>query len=415
MERIILHSDLNNFFASVEAVINPEYAGGDKFIAVCGLEEDRHGIVLAKNENAKRMGVKTGDTIWQARQKCPGIIIAQPHFDKYSYYSKLVRKIYSDYTDEVEAFGMDECWLDVTHSTSLFGDGKNIAETIRKRVKRETGLTVSVGVSFNKVFAKLCSDMKKPDAVTVVNRADFREKIWWLPAENMLGVGRSTLRTLKRHGIFTIGDIARTPSAYLEKWLGKCGYQLYSFANGLDDSPVLPIEYTAAPKSISRGVTCRENLENDDEVSKILLYLAGDVSSKLREHCMLASSVTISVRDCSLYTSEYSMRLVSPSRSRAVIFEATYALFKSSYNWSAAGRAITVRASGLSCDGEPTVMDFFTDTIHAEKLERKEATVDLICKHFGKDSVIPASLLGDIKLPHIINEATLPPAVRAGS
>ncbi len=412
MDRIILHSDLNNFFASVEAIINPEYAGDDKFIAVCGLEEDRHGIVLAKNENAKRMGVMTGDTIWKARQKCPDIIIAAPHFDKYVYYSRLVREIYLDYTDEVEPFGMDECWLDVTHSTSLFGNGRIIAENIRRRVKKELGLTVSVGISFNKVFAKLGSDMKKPDAVTEIGQGDFREKLWCQAAESMLGVGRSTLRTLNRHGIFTIGDIARTPGPYLEKWLGKCGSQLHSYANGLDLSPVSKSDFSPVPKSVSHGVTCREDLLSDDEVSRILLYLTRDISAKLRKEQLLASVVTVCVRSSSLDNEDFSIRLSTPTRSSELIYKAAINLFSQEYRWHNNVRALTVRVSSLCSDSEPVAFDFFTDTVRAQKLERKDRTVDELCLRFGKGSILPASLICDIKLPRIINKSVLPPGFK---
>ena len=413
MERIILHSDLNNFFASVEAVINPEYGAPDKFIAVCGLEEDRHGIVLAKNENAKRAGVKTGDTIWQAKQKCPDIIIIPPHFDKYCHYSKIVREIYLEYTDEVEAFGMDECWLDVTRSTSLFGSGETIAQAIRKRVKKETGLTVSIGVSFNKVFAKLCSDLKKPDAVTIVNHNDFKDRLWKLPANNMLGVGSSTYRTLERHGIFTIGDIARTPEKYLEKWLGKNGYSLHTWANGMDSSPVTPFDYTPSPKSISHGVTCRSDLENNEEANRILLFLIDEISSKLRKNSMIASKISVCVKNSKLESCEYTHTLLTPTRSRDIIYKAASELFSSSYKWTNNVRSLCVRASKLVFDNEPVEIDLFTDTAKMEKLEKKDRTIDFLCKRYGKQAIMPASLLSDIKLPHIINESLLPPAIKA--
>jgi DNA polymerase-4 len=408
MERIILHSDLNNFFASVEAVLNPEYRGADKYIAVCGSESDRHGIVLAKNENAKRMGVKTGETIWQARQKCPGLTVVPPHFDKYAYYSDVVRDIYKEYTDEIEPFGMDECWLDVTRSTSLFGDGETIANTIRRRVKSETGLTVSVGVSFNKVFAKLCSDLKKPDAVTVAKRSDFKEKLWNLPADSMIGIGRQTNKVLNRHGVFTIGDIARLPEKYLEKWLGKCGADLHSWAMGNDFSPVAPCDYTPIPKSVSHDVTCRENLENSDEVSKIILYLSQDVSAKLRGLNMSASVVTLSVRDTSLNSYDFSERLTVPTRSHRTIHERAFNIFKKHSGSFEKVRAVTVRVSDLQLDEAPFQVDFFTDVTKNEKNEKKEATADALRIRYGKSAIIPASLLGDIKLPKILNESKMP-------
>lgn len=412
MERVILHSDLNNFFASVEAISSPEYAGQDKYIAVCGLEEDRHGIVLAKNENAKRMGVKTGDTIWKAKQKCPALITIPPHFDRYRRYSKLMHRIYSDYTDEIEAFGMDECWLDVTHSTSLFGSGKTIAETIRERVKRETGLTVSIGVSFNKIFAKLGSDLKKPDAVTVISKSNFKEKVWPLGAGELLGVGRKTLDMLERHGIFTIGDIARTPQKYLTDMLGKCGGDLYAYANGLDDTPIAHTSYDPPPKSISHGVTCKSDLVSYEEASRVLLYLAGDISSRLREKELLCSHVSVIVRDATLHTHDCGKKLSLPERSRSVIYDAARSLLISSYDMSRPIRALTILTSSLVPDTEPVTIDLFTDTARAEKRETKERTADMLCKRFGKNALIPAALLIDSKLPSVINESILPGSIK---
>ncbi len=406
MERIILHSDLNNFFASVECANNPEYR--NKFIAVCGKEDDRHGIVLAKNQRAKLCGVKTGDTIREAKLKCPGLICVLPHFEKYSEFSKKVRKIYCDYTDEVEAFGMDECWLDVTHSTWLFGSGRSIAEEIRERVKRETGLTVSVGVSFNKVFAKLCSDMKKPDAVTEIGRGDFKERIWPLPATSLLGVGRSSEKVLSKHGIYTIGDIAAVPREYMEKWLGKCGASLHDFAWGDDFSRVAPSEYVPITKSVSRGVTCRAPLADNDEVSRIVLYLSERVSAELRRTDCVASGVGITVKDERLCTSDLNSRLHRPTRSHRLIFEEIMKLFRENYIWHENVRALTVRTFDLQSDREPIPLDFFTDALREEKYEKKEACADNIRARFGKDSICPASLLGDIKLPSILNKSRLP-------
>ena len=406
MERIILHSDLNNFFAPVEWAENPEYR--DKFIAVCGKEDDRHGIVLAKNQKAKLCGVKTGDTIREAKEKCPELICVLPHFDKYIEFSKKVREIYCDYTDEVEAFGMDECWLDVTHSTLLFGSGRTIAEEIRERVKRETGLTVSVGVSFNKVFAKLCSDMKKPDAVTEVNSRDFKEKIWPLPATALLGVGRSSEKTLARHGIYTIGDIASIPREYMETWLGKPGASLHDFASGKDHSRVSPSEYVPIAQSVSRGVTCRAPLVSYDEVSRIALYLSEHVSTELRRTKCVASGVAVTVKNERLHSTDFTARLNHPTRSHRIIFEEIMKLFDKNYDWSHNVRALTVRAFDLKSDSEPIIIDFFTDTLREEKYERKEACADSIRSRFGKDSIFPASLIGDIKLPSILNKSRLP-------
>lgn len=405
MDRIILHSDLNNFFASAECLLNPELK--ESFVAVCGASEDRHGIVLAKNQKAKLCGVATGDTIFKARQKCPELVCVQPHFEEYRRFSKAVKKIYSEYTDEIESFGIDECWLDVTHSTALFGSGKTIAETIRERVKRETGLTVSVGVSFNKIFAKLCSDLKKPDAVTEVTRENFKEKLWCLPASSMLGVGRSTAAALERRGITTIGQLAAIPPEFLQNWLGKSGAVLSAYARGLDFEPVKMYNYFEDPKSVGRGVTCRADLVNESEVSQIILYLTREISATLRRSGYLAGSIALCLRTPDLCDREHSEKLASPTRSFSELHRSAVALFERSCR-SLPLRAVTVRVGNIIRDSEPVRFDFFTDPLSSEKRERLEAAADSLCSRFGKNSVMPASLLGGNKLPHAFTETRFP-------
>ena len=257
-------------------MLNPKLRG--KYVAVCGNTSDRHGIVLAKNEAAKAMGVKTGEVIWKAKQKCPKLIIVPPNFDNYIKYSKQVMEIYCRYTDMIEPFGIDEAWLDVTGSRLIYGDGTAIADNIRRTVKKEMGLTVSVGVSFNKVFAKLGSDLKKPDAVTEIKKDSFKEKIWGLSADKMLGVGRSTARTLGKYHINTIGDIANADPDFLKRRLGVAGETLWRYANGLEDSAVKLFSYTAPIKSIGRGITCRLDLSEDNEVWYVLSELSRQVA-----------------------------------------------------------------------------------------------------------------------------------------
>ena len=214
-ERTILHCDMNNFYASVECFLNPDLKPYP--VAVCGSVEERHGIVLAKNYKAKACGVRTGEAVWQAQQKCRDLVIVPPHYEEYMSFSKAARKIYEDYTDQVEAFGMDECWLDVSGSASIYGDGEKIANAIRERIKFELGLTVSIGVSFNKIFAKLGSDLKKPDAVTCIPKERFKEIVWPLPASEMLGIGHATEKKLAAAGLRTIGDIARWPVDFFQR------------------------------------------------------------------------------------------------------------------------------------------------------------------------------------------------------
>ena len=280
-ERIILHSDLNNFYASVECLYHPEYRG--KPLAVLGDPEARHGIVLAKNYEAKAFDVKTGDPMWMAQKKCPDIVFVPPHYDLYMKHSKLIREIYSEYTDKVEPYGLDECWLDVSGSTMLFGSGEDIANEIRKRVKFELGVSVSVGVSFNKIFAKLGSDMKKPDATTVIESNRFKEIVWPLPVKELLYVGRATHAKLKRKGIFTIGDLANSNPENLRFWLGKMGVVLWQFANGLDTSPVSNIGAKSLIKTVGNSTTAPRDLVTDEDIKITLMVLSESVSARLRE------------------------------------------------------------------------------------------------------------------------------------
>ena len=266
---VVLHSDLNNFYATVEKKLFPELAG--KPVAVCGDKEARHGIVLAKSEEAKAFGVKTGDVIWEAQRKCPNLIIRPVRFPEYVKFSRAVRGIYARYTDLIEPFGIDECWLDVTHSR-IFGSGEEIAERIRREVKEELSLTVSVGVSFNKVFAKLASDLKKPDAVTVVSRENYKEKIYPLPASDLLYVGKATAERLRKVGIATIGALAAADTAMLVRLFGKWGAMLSRYARGEDVSPVRNMNDKPPLKSVGNSLTYFEDLyktEDRDRRSRV--------------------------------------------------------------------------------------------------------------------------------------------------
>ena len=263
-KRVILHSDCNSFYASVEALHRPELR--DKPMAVGGDPEARHGIVLTANYIAKRFDVKTGMTLWQAKAVCPDIVFVPPRMDLYLRFSKMAREIYSEYSDLQEPYGLDESWLDVTESTGIKGDGLKIAQEISKRIKFELGITVSIGVSFNKIFAKLGSDYKKPDAITTMYENEFRTKAWNLPASDLLYVGKSTNRKLKNLGINTIGELAGTDMDLLQSHLGKMGAILWSFANGYDDSPVRKENTHGEIKSIGNSTTTPRDLENDQDV-----------------------------------------------------------------------------------------------------------------------------------------------------
>lgn len=391
MDRTVLHCDLNNFFASVETLLNPElkpYA-----IAVCGSKEQRRGIVLAKNEAAKVCGVKTAEPIWRAQQKCPQLKIVPPTRDAYGKYSKLVKAIYTDYTDQVESFGIDECYLDVTGSAHLFGSGAEIAEILRERVKAEVGLTISVGVSFNKVFAKLGSDMKKPDAVTLIPREVFKEKIWPLDSGEMLGIGPRTAQKLSEYGITSIGDVARADRDVLGSLLGKQGDVIWRYANGLDTAPVAKITDRDPPKSISHGMTTAEDLTDKQQVWELILWLAQDVAYGLREEGMYASGVSVSVRNNKMETRDFQTKLEQPTRSATLLARQAQALFEKRYDWKQYIRLVTVTAIGLTAEGTPRQSSFFASDDKTERIEQLDDTVQALRERYGKGTVQPAPLI----------------------
>ena len=394
-ERAILHSDLNCFFASVERVLNPEYEG--KAIAVCGSIEDRHGIVLAKSELAKQAGVKTGMVIWQAKQLCPDLITVKPNYEYYSKFSSLVREIYYRFTDLVEPFGLDECWLDVTNSR-IFGSPYEIAEKIRTTVKRELGLTVSIGVSYNKVFAKLGSDMKKPDAITEISRQNFRDKIWGLSVSNLLYVGRATTKRLNEHGIFTIGELALSPLSVIQKMLGVNGVQLWHYARGEDTSRVMHRDFVFPAKSLGHGITCNADLENEEEVWRVILQLSQDLGHRLRVHNLSASGVKLSVKSDDLKVRQYQAPLEIQTQSPFEIATAARRLFKS-YEWDKKVRALSVTAIGLSSESKPFQIDLFADLERHDKQKSIDDAVYIIRNKFGDKAVRAASLLGNLKMP----------------
>lgn len=395
--RAILHSDLNCFYASVEMMLEPSLRG--KAVAVCGSTENRHGIVLAKSELAKRAGVKTGMVNWEARKACPGLIVVPPQYDQYLKYSALTREIYYRYTDMVEPYGMDECFIDVTGSRMAHGTAMEIAEEIRKATREELGLTVSIGVSFNKVFAKLGSDMKKPDAITEITPENFREKVWPLPASDLLYVGRATTKKLADRSVFTIGDIAATDPERLRSWLGINGVGLWTFASGNDMSRVMHKDFVSPVKSIGHGITCVADLKNEDEVWKVMLELSQDIGHKLRLHGLMANGVQIWVRGNDLGFRQFQTKLPYATRSQQEIAVTARKLFHDNYVWMNPVRAVTVRAINLVPEGNPQQFDLFTDTVKIEKQDRLEAAVDDIRRRFGKRAIYAAALMGDIKMP----------------
>ena len=409
-ERVILHSDANCFYASCEMVLNPSLR--DKAVAVGGNEEERHGIILAKSEKAKKAGITTGMPLWEAREKCKDLIIVPPHFEIYSKFSKLLRGIYERYTDYIEPFGLDECWLDVTACQT---DGFIIAEEIRQAVKDELGLTVSIGVSFNKVFAKLGSDLKKPDAVTVISRENFKEKIWPLPVSDLLFCGRQTTKTLRDFGVSTIGALAKMPKDFIERRLGKNGASLWDYANGLDVSPVAHKYHYTPPKSVGHGVTCVENLVNDDEASKVIVALSLDIGYKLRRENLYARGVSLGVKDENFIHYSYQKRFENSTQDESYLAREAIGLLKENYPWHFKIRALTITAISIETSDTPVQTSMFFDFDKEEKKKRLSEAIDTIKDTYGKSSILPATVLDEKKMPsHEADRATLPGNMKKG-
>ncbi len=409
MDSLILHSDLNCFYASVEMNENPALAG--KKVAVCGSTENRHGIVLTASYSAKRSGVKTGMANWQARQACRDLITVEPHYDLYMKYSRLVREIYARYSNDIEPFGMDENWLRFEGVHSVEKDGSAIADEIRKAVKVETGLTVSVGASFNKIFAKLGSDMKKPNAVTVISRENYKEKIWPLAVSELLYVGPATTRKLKMLSIHTIGDLAQCNPELLLPHLGKNGIMLWRFANGSDTSPVMPADYKPTVKSIGHGTTCIKDLDNNYEVWLVLYELAQDIGRRARDYGITIKGVQITVRDNELAFQQYQAQLPYPTQSPLELAQAGYILFRQRYSWDKQIRALTIRGITPGQENDPIQTDIFNDYGKRQRQQTLDDTINRIRDRFGYSSIKPASLMTSLYMAQDKCETILMPGL----
>lgn len=397
MERTILHCDLNNFYASAECTKNPELKG--KPLAVGGNEKDRHGIILAKSTEARKFGIKTGDKISEACHKCKNLVVLNPDYDFYLTLSRKVRAIYSEYTDMIEPFGIDEAWLDVTGSIRIFGSGEMIANELRERVKRETGLTISVGVSFCKTFAKLGSDMKKPDAVTVILKENYKEKIWNLPVGSLLFAGKSTVKLLNKYGIYTIGEFANSPSGFANEVLGKNGYALWSVANGIDDSTVAYYGEKAPIKSIGRGITCIESLKSDEEVFRVIRELSLQVSEKLISEHLEANSLQLSIKTEDLEVSQYSSHFAFPTDNEREIYENAALLFKKNFTWIKNIRSVTVRTFNLDGYKNMHQIELGYDMERRKKLGSEESAFIKIKEKYGKNAMFSGERLKGTKIP----------------
>ena len=398
--RSVLHIDMNACYASIECLYDPSIRNLP--VAVGGDVEARHGIILAKNQIAKRFGVKTGEALWQAKQKCPELHIVPPHFDRYLRFSRMAREIYADYTDLVEPFGLDEVWCDVTGTQKLRERGlEALANEIRERVKFELGITVSVGASWNKIFAKLGSDYKKPDAVTVFTPENYRDKVWPLPASDLLGVGRATERKLSSRGIHTIGDIAAAPPSMLRGFLGKWGLILHDFAAGYDSSPVARAGDEAVIKSIGNSTTTPRDLCCDEDAGIVYWMLCESVAERMRESGFLCRGVQVHIRDNELASFERQLKLESPTCLASTLHEAAMRLLRENWDWHKPLRSIGVRATDLLPAATPVQCSIFEDSERQEKRERLERSVDDLRRRFGHYCVGRAVCVSDPTLRNI--------------
>jgi len=388
LDRTILHCDCNGFFASVECILHPEYKNVP--MAVCGSPENRHGIILAKNELAKKYKIQTAETIWQAKRKCPDLVLAPPHHAEYEKYSMMINQIYQRYTDLVEPFGIDESWLDVTGSRTLFGSGKQIADELRDVIHKEIGLTVSVGVSFNKIFAKLGSDYKKPNATTVIDRENWKEILFPLPVNTLLYVGKSASETLGKLGIHSIGELAASDRALIIARLGKPGGELHDYANGLDDNPVKSVHDKREVKSVGNGMTFKRNLVGAEDIRLGVSVLADSVAYRMRECGVKCWAVQVTIRNPNFKTISRQKTLTAPTHLAKDIIQTSMELIQSSWNLSAPIRMLTITAVNLVPGDAPNEQLSFFGGSHNEnqaKQEQLETALDSIRSKFGKKAV----------------------------
>lgn len=419
MPRIILHVDMNSFYASVEQAEHPELKG--KPVAVAGKSELRHGIILTKSTEAKKYGIKTAEAIWEARQKCPDLIVLPPDYGLYKRYSALARDIYYQYSDQVEPFGLDENWIDLTGSLHLHGGrARLVAEEISERIKAELGVTVSIGLSWNKILAKFGSDYEKPDAITEINPDNFESLFWSAPVEDLLYVGRATQRKLNAFGIMTIGELAAAPDGYLQNRLGKIGFMLRRFARGEDDTPVKSYDPEAkdvdrAIKSYGNGLTAPHDIITPEDARALIYLLAESVAQRLREGGMRASVVSIAVRDGEFLTFfSRQRRLPRPTVLTQTIASVAWELLQENQMLDAGHpvRGMAVRVSGLELASAPQQLALFTgDEV---KLERLDRAIDVLRRRFGNTCIqrgielVDKSLLGlDIKSENTVHPVGL--------
>ena len=393
-DRVILHCDMNGFYAAVELLQRPDLK--DRPMAVSGDPDSRHGIILAKNQLAKEYGVVTAETIWQAKKKCPQLVLVRPHMEKYRYYCGLINEIYQRFTDMVEPFSIDESWLDVTASQKLFGSGRQIADTIRRTVREELGMTLSAGVSFNKTFAKMGSEYKKPDATTEITRENFRELLWPLPAGELFGVGKATSEKLRQAGIFTIGDIAASKKPLLISLFGKQGAVMWEHANGIDDDPVALYDQKEPIKSVGNGVTFRRNLISENDIAIAVKALSDKVAGRLRQHGLKAGGVKIDIKDPYFKVISRQKQLDTTTWLAEEIAQSATELIRTSWRAGDPIRMLTITAINLTDQLFQEQLSLFgADSSKREKAEKMELAMDEVRKKYGRGTIGFASVMSN--------------------
>lgn len=405
MERWILHCDCNSFFASVELLDRPDLDG--KPVAVCGDPSSRHGIILAKNEEAKRFHIQTAETVYSALQKCPDLQLLPAHYKKYSRMSRVINTIYGRYTDLVEPFGIDESWLDITHSWQLFGACPlDVANEIRQTVRMETGISISVGVSFNKVFAKLGSDYKKPDATTLLSRENFKRLVWPLPVDSLLYVGKKSQQVLAQMHIKNIGQLAAANEGELRTALGKLGPTLRLYALGEEDAPVHAADFEDEVKSVGNGLTFSRNLIGLDDIKAGVFALADSVASRLRKQGLLCRTVSVQIKDAKLQSISRQTQLTSASHLAREISQAAVELICANWDLRTPIRMLTITAMNLIAEGENTTQLslFESEKPSDKKREHLEKSLDAIRQKYGYTAIAPGSAVkNDIGIREIEN------------
>lgn len=392
-ERVIFHCDCNSFYASVELLKYPELK--DLPVAVSGEKNLRHGIILAKNDAAKKFGVQTAETVWQAKSKCPNLVFLPPHHGEYRRYSKIINEIYDRYTDRVEPFGIDESWLDMTGSWKLFGSSpKQVADILRKEVIAKTGLSISVGVSFNKVFAKLGSDYKKPDATTLITKENYQKILWPLPANALLYVGKKAYETLQQLNIKTIGQMAAADEELLLQVFGKMGLQMHKYAKGQDDAPVLRADEVEPVKSVGNGFTFKRNLQGFADIRTGVGALCDEVASRLRVQGLYAGSLQVMIKDTEFKSITRQKPLKFASNLAQDLINASMQIIQENWELSKPIRMLTVTAQNLCNTPFATQTSLFGPEAGInKKRENLEKSMDLIREKYGKNAVKEASLL----------------------